>query len=228
MLEGFLERIYSRRFSGIEEYRRQVWKVLIEDYLLSKLDGADAVLDLGCGYGEFINQFPARLRYAMDLNPGTRAQLHDEVRLIAQDCSEPWGIAPGTLDAVFTSNFLEHLPSKTALLSTLKEAATALRPGGLLVAVGPNIKYAPGRYWDFLDHHLPLTERSLAEACALAGLEPIEIVDRFLPLTMSDRRLQAPLALVKLYLRMRWIWPVFGRQFLVVCKKNGRSGHPRA
>ena len=40
-----------------------------------------------------------------------------------------------------------------------------------MIALGPNIKYLPGSYWDFWDHFLCLTEMSLGEA-----LEVIEDV----------------------------------------------------
>ena len=45
--------------------------------------------------------------------------------------------------------------------------------------MGPNIRYVGGAYWDFFDHHLALTERSVVEAFRLSGFEPEKVVDRF-------------------------------------------------
>ena len=64
-----LQRIYRDRFLEQEEYRQAVWRVLIEECFHCYLNGATAILDLGCGYGEFINQVSTPERYAMDLNP---------------------------------------------------------------------------------------------------------------------------------------------------------------
>ena len=66
----------------------------------------------------------------------------------------------GELDLVFTSNFFEHLPDKSSLGRTLEEIFRCLKPGGRLVAMGPNIRFTGGSYWDFWDHYLPLTEAS--------------------------------------------------------------------
>ena len=44
--------------------------------------------------------------------------------------------------------------------------------------MGPNIRFVAGEYWDFWDHHLPLTERSLSEACQLRGFTMAKVVDR--------------------------------------------------
>ena len=38
-----------------------------------------------------------------------------------------------------------------------------------MVVLMPNIRYLAGRYWDYLDHHLPLTHLSLSEALELTG-----------------------------------------------------------
>jgi hypothetical protein len=62
---------------------------------------------------------------------------------------------------VFTGNLFEHLPGKTHLGHTLRAAFRCLRKGGRLIAMGPNIKFVPGAYWDFYDHHLALTKLSL-------------------------------------------------------------------
>lgn len=120
----------------------------------------------------------------MDLNPATSEKLSKEVQFLEQDCSELWNLPDGSLDIVFTSNFLEHLGDKNAVKRTLREAHRCLRPGGQIIAMGPNIRYLPGSYWDFFDHHVILTERSLAEALSITGFTVESAVARFLPYTM--------------------------------------------
>ena len=213
-----LKYLYENRFSGSEEYRRKVWNVLVANWFSRYIPSNAAVLDLGCGYGEFINQVASPKRFAMDLNPNSKRFLQSEVRMFEQDCSSRWPLADNTLDMVFTSNFFEHLPSKAGLEATLKEAWRCLRPGGRIVALGPNIKYLLGAYWDFWDHYLPLTEISMAEGFELAGFTIEQNVPRFLPYNMSNAP-RYPLFFVRAYLKLPFLWPIFGHQFLVVGKK---------
>jgi SAM-dependent methyltransferase len=119
---------------------------------------------------------------------------------------------------VFSSNFFEHLPGKEHLKKTLREAFRCLKPGGLLIAMGPNIKYLPGLYWDFFDHHTILTEASLAEVLVLTGFDLEKVVARFLPYTLVNAP-QPPLILLKIYLALPWLWWIRGRQFLLVARK---------
>jgi SAM-dependent methyltransferase len=210
---------YHLRFGATSEYRRRVWRTLIERYFLRFVKPTDAVLDLAHGWGEFINQIQARERYAMDLNPDAGAHLEPGVKLLPADASGPWPLADGSLDCVFTSNFLEHLPDKAAVVRTLREAHRCLRPGGRLVCLGPNIRVLHGRYWDFFDHHTPLSELSLREALEVRGFVVRSCVARFLPYTMS-RKHQPPLWTLRVYLALPWLWPLFGSQFLVVGERR--------
>jgi SAM-dependent methyltransferase len=213
-----LEKTYHRRFDSDLEYRNAVWRILIHSFFSRYLRSSDRVLDLGCGYGQFINHVECHQRYAMDLNPVSRSHLQEEVIFLEQDCSSPWPVADNTLDVVFSSNFFEHLPDKTRLTETLQQAHRCLRAGGLLIAMGPNAKYIPGAYWDFFDHHIPLTERSLQEALELEGFRSRDVIGRFLPYTMTNRS-RYPLRLISLYLKLPWVWRWFGAQFLVIVEK---------
>lgn len=178
----------------------------------------DTVLDLGCGYGEFINNVQASKKLAMDLNPDAAKHVAPDVELVQHDCSTTWPIPAASLDVVFTSNFLEHLLDKQQVMSTLRNAFECLQPGGRIVAIGPNIKYLPGEYWDFFDHLVPLTELSLSEALVASGFTIENCYGRFLPYTMSEGRKYPP-SFVSLYLRFRPAWRVLGKQFLVIATK---------
>ena len=213
-----LSEIYRRRFADTANYRRRVWGVLTSEFFTRWVRADHAVIDLGCGYGEFINQIKVRQKWAIDLNPDAPQYLNKDVIFLQQDCSEAWKVKSESIDVIFTSNFFEHLPDKASLLATLSEAFRCLKAGGRLIALGPNIKYLPGEYWDFFDHQTILTERSLAEALELCGFVIEQAIARFLPYTIVGAP-QYPLALVQLYLALPWIWPIFGRQFLVIARR---------
>jgi SAM-dependent methyltransferase len=215
--ESELQRIYSARFAGRAKYRAEVWTVLTS-FFAQWLPETAAVLDLGAGYCEFINHVAATVKYAMDLNPSIHEQAAKDVTVLQQDCTEAWPLSEGELDAVFTSNFLEHLPDKTAVNMVLSEAYRCLKPGGRFIAMGPNIKYLPGAYWDFFDHYVELTELSLSEALSTSGFTIEKQVGRFLPYTMSHGR-QYPLWTLRFYLTTPFFWKIFGKQFLVIGQK---------
>jgi SAM-dependent methyltransferase len=209
---------YRLRFTKNEHYRNEVWKIIYKVYFSRYVNPDDHVLDLGCGWGEFINNVKASGKYAMDLNLDSEQRLDKDVRFLHQDCSKEWKIKPGSLDLVFTSNFLEHLPDKEHIESAVSNAYRSLKKDGLIICLGPNIKYLPGAYWDFWDHITPITELSLSEMLRLKGFSIELCVPRFLPYSMSIGG-TPPLFLVKPYLELPVLWPLFGKQFLVIGKK---------
>ena len=219
MQKEYLKKIYDVRFSGHEEYRLKVWKILISKFFSKWIGSDDHILDLGCGYGEFINQVDVAVRHGMDLNPKTKEMLDDNVNFHQQDCSQPWDIKPNSLDLVFTSNFFEHLPNKESLDRTMTEIIKVLRPGGRIIAMGPNISILKGKYWDFWDHHVALSDASLAELLEIHSFAIEHSLSKFLPYNMV-RVKQRPLFLLSLYLKLPLAWFFLGKQFLIVARKN--------
>ena len=216
--ENLVTQIYEKRFSGLENYRNRVWKILIEEFFSKWIRSTDHILDLGCGYGEFINNTKCEVRHAMDLNPKSQSLLADGIVFHQQDCSESWEIDSNSLDLVFTSNFFKHLPSKESLDRTVGEIKKALKPGGILIAMGPNISVLKGKYWDFWDHHVALSDQSLCELLQIHDFTIEQSESKFLPYNMV-RVKERPLFLVSLYLRFPFFWKIFGKQFLIVAKK---------
>ncbi len=213
-----LQQIYRNRFTRTSAYRQRVWKVLTSVFFNRWIPNSSTVLDLGCGYGEFINHIAAAKKYAMDLNPDARQHLASGIQFLEQDCSDVWRLPDSSLDTVFTSNFFEHLPDKECLKRTLRQAYRCLKPGGRLIAMGPNVKFLPGLHWDFFDHHTILTEASLAEVLEMVGFQTEQVTPRFLPYTMVNAP-KYPLFFLRIYLVLPWLWWVKGRQFLVIASK---------
>jgi SAM-dependent methyltransferase len=214
-----IEGLYRYRFSDKDRKTKEgVWRVLCEYFFQQYVKESDTVLDLACGFGEFIRFIKARRKIAVDINPDVESLLPQEIEFHLTQAIQIDFIPSGIVDVCFVSNFFEHLPSKKVLDDVLVEIFRVLRPGGVLIALQPNIKYAPRDYWDYYDHHIPLSHLSCAEAFVKSGFEVIELLRRFLPFTTGAAIPKHPL-LVWLYLRVRPAWWLLGRQFLIVGRK---------
>jgi hypothetical protein len=94
-----------------------------------------------------------------------------------------------------------------------------LAPGGRWIIMGPNIRFAIGEYWDFYDHHVPLSDRSVRELLVASGFVVERVTPKFLPLTAKGR-LPRWLWLVDAYLSLRPVSAsIFGEQFLAIARK---------
>ncbi len=213
-----LQEEYSLRFSGLEEYRRGVWKILCNDVFQKYVPMSSKVLEIGSGYGEFITNIKAKEKYAIDLNPDGKKYLTKEINFLNQDCSAKWPVDDNTIDVIFSSNFLEHLFEKEQIENTLLEAYRCLKPGGIIILIGPNIRFLSDQYWDFWDHHIPISDRSIEEVLKLKGFTIDFNIPKFLPYSMSDG-IQPPLIFLKIYLKLKFVWKLFGKQFFVVATK---------
>ena len=97
-------------------------------------------------------------------------------------------------------------------------AHTALRDNGYLIAMGPNIA-GPRRLLGFL-RPLCRPDGSFDEGILTkCGFEVDMCLEKFLPYTMSLGRTY-PLWMLRAYLAMPAVWPLFGRQFLLIARKR--------
>jgi SAM-dependent methyltransferase len=214
-----LGRVYDRRFDeAARRAKNAVWKALVEGFFQRLVGAGDVVVDLGCGFGEFLNHLRCGRKIGVDANAEGASLVGADVEFHAADVRDLSFLADGLADVVFTSNLMEHLPDKPSVDRMLGEAWRVLKTGGRFIALGPNLRYLPGAYWDFWDHLVPITDRSLAEALELAGFVVERRVGRFLPYTTCSR-LPRSEGVVRLYLKLRPLWPLFGRQFLLLARK---------
>ena len=153
----------------------------------------------------------------MDLNSAAGARLDKQVTFL-WDCATRWPFDNESLDAVFTSNFFEHLPDKSALQATVLEAFPTLKSGGRLICLGPNIKCVPASI-GISGIIIPLTELSLAELMEMSGFRIERCLPRFLPFSMATG-FRPPVWTVSVYLKLPILWRLFGKQFLVVGKPD--------
>lgn len=213
-----LDALYQARFDErARNGKLSVWAEIVR-YLRQFVDPGHPVLDIACDVGYFIRHVRASERWATDIRD-MRAELPADVQFVQSDGLALTEVLPtGYFGTIFMSNYLEHLSSSQAVIEQLRVARELLRPGGRIVVLQPNIRLTGGRYWDFIDHHVALTERSLVEAGEIAGLRTVRLITRFLPFSTKGR-LPQDARLVRAYLAFPPAWWVLGKQTLYVAER---------
>ncbi len=218
--EQKLARMYSLRFPEEEfEIREKLWNILIEEFLQKYISDGDTVLDLGGGLCLFINNVRCRKKYVVDLNPNLNRYAGEGVIALQESADNVASVPDGTIDVVFVSNFFEHLKDMDALDGVLVEIARMLKPDGLLLVIQPNIKYAYREYWDAPDHYLPISDTSLTEMLMINDFQIQSCYPKFMPWSPKESRLSSFTFLLKIYLRMPFLWKLFGKQMFIFARK---------
>lgn len=163
-----------------------VWKALWRYFFAKRIGKDDCVLDLGCGYGEFINNVTARRRIGVDLWDSMPTHVEQGVETIVGPASDLSAIDDQSVDYAFSSNLFEHL-TKQELADTLRELKRKLSSRGTLTTLQPNYRYCANEYFDDYTHVSVWSHVSLADFLDANGYEVIEVRPRFLPLTVKSR-----------------------------------------
>jgi ubiquinone/menaquinone biosynthesis C-methylase UbiE len=207
-----VEKIYKNRFSKIEE-RKILWDVLVKNYFQNFIKKNDTVVDIPCGYGEFINYIKCKKKYAVDINPDSKKFLNKDV-IFFRASSTKLPLKSSTVDKIFCSNFFEHL-DREDITKTISEFKRILKPKGQVLVLQPNIRFASRDYWMFFDHVTPIDDRALEEAFNLSGFAIKKRVLRFLPYT-TQGNLPTSKLLVGLYIHLPFVWRFLGKQSFMI------------
>jgi len=218
-MEYTTARLYRLRFEKDIKIRNEIWKVLCQDFFQKYIKTTDTICDLGAGFCEFINNIKAQNKIAIDVNPESRKYAASDVQVVACKSVNLAQKIKDKLDVVFASNFFEHLPTKEELVITVDEIRKVLKKRGRLIILMPNIRYVGSAYWDFLDHQLPLSDKSMIELLELKGFRIIEKKSKFLPYSTKSNLPKIPI-LVRFYLKLTPLHLIFGKQSLIVAQKG--------
>jgi len=197
--------------------RAGVWRV-IADHLAAWVPADGTVLEVGAGYCHWINAVRAAERVAVDRWPGFTSHAAAGVRAIVLDASTALrSLGDGAFDVVLLSNVLEHFDPDAAA-SLVDDIASVLRPGGRLLVIQPNFRYAYREYFDDYTHRSVFTDVSLPNLLRAHGFQIDRVEPRFLPYSMRGVAAPVPDWAVRAYLRSP-LRPRAG-QMLVVARRD--------
>lgn len=188
---------YETRYTP-DPGRTKVWCAIV-DYISKKyLNEPNAALDLGCGYGDFINNLKCPNKFAVDLNPDAANYIAPGIKFFNSTADKLDAVESGSLDLIFSSNLLEHLDDNE-LERAVKEFHRVLKVDGLMITMQPNYYYAYREYFDDYTHKKVFSHQSLQDFFSANGFKTNAIEKKFVPFSLKSR-LPKTYMLTKLYL----------------------------
>lgn len=194
-----------------DERRELLWATLCRNYFQKQVAADACVLELGAGYGHFINNIRCRRRIALDSWPGMLQFLKPGVEGIVSSAIDLSAVEDDTVDFAFASNLFEHL-TQQQLAVTLEQLRRKLKSSGTLSILQPNYRFAYAEYFDDYTHVAIYTDRSLPDFLETHGFVVIDRHPRFLPLTIKSRFPVSPL-MIRAYLALPF--KPMGKQMLI-------------
>jgi len=192
---------FETRFA--HDPRREVlWQTLYRHHFSRLIAPSDSVLELGAGYGHFINNVVAKRRIALDAWDGFVNYLQPGIESHVGSVADLSFLAPASVNFAFASNLFEHI-SQDDLALVLYQLRTALAQNGTINILQPNYYYAYREYFDDYTHRTVYSHTSLCDFLEAHGYRVIDCRPQFLPLTVKSRLPVSPL-LIQLYLALPW------------------------
>jgi len=202
--------------------RAIVWKVVAE-HLARWMPRDGHVLEIGAGYCEWINNVTAAVRVAVDIWPETARYAAPGVETKILDVSRDLAsLGTSSFDAVLASNILEHFEPGVAS-SVVEDVARLLKPGGRLLIVQPNFRFAAKQYFDDYTHRSVFTDVSLPNLLRAHGFQIEHVQPRFLPYSMRGTKLPIRPWTVRAYLRSP-VKPMAGQMLVIASRERGFQG----
>ena len=127
---------FAERFRGSEEYVKTG-----QQFYLPYFEGCRSVLDIGCGRGEFLEMMRDASVPARGIDVGAESVAACRLKGLDAEIADVFpylaSVEEGTLDGIFCSQVVEHLPPER-LPELIRLCAERLAHGGVIAIETPN------------------------------------------------------------------------------------------
>jgi len=214
MKENSVNNYFESRFK-FDLGRKKVWDAIVDHLQPKFFDNIETVVELGCGYGDFINSVKAVKKIAVDIND-CKDYLGSDVTFYKKNVIDLEFIKANSVDLVFASNLVEHLVWEE-IDKMMYEIIRILRKNSKLILIQPNYRLCTSNYFDDYTHRTILSDVSLSDYLKSKGFRINYVNPSYLPFSMQGI-LPKTYFLTKLYLELNS--PILGKQMLVVSENE--------
>lgn len=168
---NYLETIYNENSAPFTDYPKKLISYLFNRFKMNK---NQKLLELGCGRGEFLNEFvKCGLEvHGVDISEYSR-KFFSELNFKKVDIqNEKLPYQDNYFDFIYSKSFIEHFyyPEKI-----FKEAYRVLKPGGIIITLTPEWQYIYKSFYEDFTHRVPFTKVSLKDIHLMNNFNSINV-----------------------------------------------------
>ena len=181
--KNYIDVVYESNKKPFTSYPEKLIKLLTKRYNLKK---ESKILEMGCGRGEFLNEFTkfGMNGYGIDLSDFAKDYCNNAEIKVVDISKDPVPYLDNSFDIVFSKSFIEHFYYPEEIF---KEAYRILKPSGILINLTPEWNYIYKSFYDDYTHRTPFTKKSLEDIHHVTGFKNVEVQSfKQLPILWSD------------------------------------------
>ena len=200
MAKNYLSVVYDEKSHPYSDYPKKLCAYLFESF---ELEEGMKLLELGCGRGEFLNNFKDLGLDVIGVDISPEAVTFEnglDVKLCDVE-NEKLPFDDNTFDVIYSKSFIEHLyyPEKY-----LEEAYRVLKPNGILLTLVPDWESNYKIYFDDFTHRTPFTQMALTDAYKMYGFKEVRVFKfRQLPIVWKYSIINYLCALISPFIPIR-------------------------
>ena len=179
----YIDVLYSADKKPFSSYPEKLINHLTKEYNLKK---DSKILELGCGRGEFLNEFTklGMSGYGIDLSNYADNYCKNAEIKVVDITKEDVPYPDNSFDVVFSKSFIEHFYYPEEVF---KEAYRVLKTSGILINLTPEWNYIYKSFYDDYTHRTPFTKKSLEDIHLVSGFKNIKVKSfKQLPILWSN------------------------------------------
>ena len=218
----YIEIVYSSKNKPFTNYPEKLIKELVKKF---NLKSNSKILELGCGRGEFLNEFSklGMNSFGVDVSDYAINLCKNAEIKVLDITKNPLPYDDNSFDIVFSKSFIEHFYYPEQIF---KDTLRVLKPSGIFINLTPEWNYIYKSFYEDFTHRTPFTKKSLKDIYLITGFSDVNVesfkqlpilwynnilIRHFLKILSEITRL-----LVPDYFRMKFKWIRFSKEIMIL------------
>jgi SAM-dependent methyltransferase len=218
----YIDVVYSAKNKPFSKYPSKLIKELVKRF---KLNLDSSILELGCGRGEFLNEFTnlGMKGFGVDISGYARDFCKNAEIKVSDITKEQLPYPDNYFDIVYSKSFIEHFYYPEV---AFKEAYRVLKPSGVFVNLTPEWKYFITSFYEDHTHRTPFSKKSLENIHLITDFKNVKVESfKQLPILWSNNFFinylfkffsEITRIFVPDYFRLKFKWIRFSKEIMIL------------
>jgi SAM-dependent methyltransferase len=218
----YIDVIYSIEKKPFTTYPKKLIKELVRKFDLSL---GSSILELGCGRGEFLNEFVelGMKGFGVDISNYAKNFCKNAEIKVSDITKERLPYPDNYFDIIYSKSFIEHFYYPDEVFN---EAYRVLKPSGIFINLTPEWQYVYKSFYEDFTHRTPFTKKSLEDIYLITGFKDVKVESfKQLPVLWNNSTIiknffkffsELTRLLVPDYFRFKFKWIRFSKEIMLL------------